>query len=326
MATIRKNRRKFQAIIRKKGFPGQSKCFTHRADAVAWASIIESEMERGEFTDRSEADRSLFKDLLEKYSKEVTPRKKGAAQELTRIRYWKRHRLGKCAVSKLRPSDFGSWRDAEIKAGKAASTVRNGLILVSHFFNHCRKEWGLPVKNPISDIWMPKLPPGRDRRYRDGEEFRLMEAAARVDAFLAKAIIVLTETGMRRGELTGMVKDRLDIKRRVHRIPDTKNSQPREVPLSPRAIETLSSLPTFIDGKVWPWSADVLTRLFSDAREIAGINDFHLHDLRHEAISRLARIYPIHELARITGHKTLNQLMRYYHPTADELAERLARA
>jgi integrase len=49
-----------------------------------------------------------------------------------------------------------------------------------------------------------------------------------------------------------------------------------------------------------------------------------LHDLRHEATSRLARIYPVHELARITGHKTLGMLMRYYHPTAEELGERLA--
>ena len=282
-------------------------------------------MERGEFTDRSEADRSLFKDLLEKYSKEVTPRKKGAAQELTRIRYWKRHRLGKCAVSKLRPSDFGSWRDAEIKAGKAASTVRNGLILVSHFFNHCRKEWGLPVKNPISDIWMPKLPPGRDRRLIDDEEARLLTAASGIDPTLPHVIRFALETAMRRGEIVLMRREHIR-KTYVH-IPDTKNTDKRDVPLSRIAREVLETIPAKqLDGQVWPWSADQVTRLFAEAVTKAGVVDLTFHDLRHEATSRLARIYPVHELARITGHKTLQMILRYYHPTADELAERLARA
>jgi integrase len=52
--------------------------------------------------------------------------------------------------------------------------------------------------------------------------------------------------------------------------------------------------------------------------------DLRLHDLRHEATSRLANVYQLHELAKVTGHKDPRMLMRYYHPKAEELAKRLS--
>lgn len=324
MATIRKHRNKFQAIVRRKGFPPQSKSFTRRADAVAWASITESEMERSEFVDRSEADRMTFKDALEKYQDSVTPRKKGAKQERVRISYWKNHRLARCALSKIRPKDFADWRDIEIRAGKAASTVNNHLILISHLFNHARKEWGIPVRNPIEDIWRPKLPKGRDRRLKDGEESLLLSEASKVHALLPSLILFAIETGMRRVEIATMKRD-LVVGNTVSLL-DTKNGDKREVPLSKTAKAILASLPKCIDGRVWPFYPDMISHMFAKTVREADIKDLRFHDLRHEATSRLARIYPIHELARITGHKTLTMLLRYYHPTGDELAERLARS
>lgn len=53
--------------------------------------------------------------------------------------------------------------------------------------------------------------------------------------------------------------------------------------------------------------------------------DFRFHDLRHEGTSRLAEIFPIHKLAKITGHKDTRMLLRYYHPRAEDMATELAR-
>ena len=53
------------------------------------------------------------------------------------------------------------------------------------------------------------------------------------------------------------------------------------------------------------------------------LTDLHFHNLRYEATLRLASIIPMHELAKITGHKEPRMLMRYF-PTRDEdLAKRL---
>ena len=47
------------------------------------------------------------------------------------------------------------------------------------------------------------------------------------------------------------------------------------------------------------------------------------HDLRHEATTRLAKLFALHELCKITGHRDSKMLLRYYHPDMAELAKRL---
>ncbi|MFM0285046.1 tyrosine-type recombinase/integrase [Paraburkholderia megapolitana] len=44
------------------------------------------------------------------------------------------------------------------------------------------------------------------------------------------------------------------------------------------------------------------------------LTDLRFHGLRHGATSRLASIFPMHELTKITGHKDPRMLMRYYYP------------
>jgi hypothetical protein len=47
----------WEVQIRKPGFPTCSRTFDSKADARAWAAIIESEMERGVFVDRTQAEK-----------------------------------------------------------------------------------------------------------------------------------------------------------------------------------------------------------------------------------------------------------------------------
>jgi integrase len=67
-------------------------------------------------------------------------------------------------------------------------------------------------------------------------------------------------------------------------------------------------------------SADAL---FRKIRARAGIDGLHFHDTRHEAITRLAKKLDVLPLARMTGHKNIQELMTYYNATASEIAERL---
>jgi integrase len=52
--------------------------------------------------------------------------------------------------------------------------------------------------------------------------------------------------------------------------------------------------------------------------------DLHFHDLRHEATSVLAERLLMHELMKVTGHKSAKVLSRYYHPRTEDLAAKLA--
>lgn len=58
-------------------------------------------------------------------------------------------------------------------------------------------------------------------------------------------------------------------------------------------------------------------------KEDATLMDFHFHDLRHVATTRLAEKLQMHELMKCTGHKTSRMMSIYYHPKAEDLAIKL---
>lgn len=79
-----------QAIIRRKGNRPQFNTFQTRNDAKQWARQIESEIDREMFPDRSESERTTMGRLIDRYLKEVTPRKKSARRETNHLNALKR--------------------------------------------------------------------------------------------------------------------------------------------------------------------------------------------------------------------------------------------
>lgn len=69
-----------------------------------------------------------------------------------------------------------------------------------------------------------------------------------------------------------------------------------------------------------PLTVQTIAEIESTDKTLA---DLHFHDLRHEAISRLAEKLQLHELMKVTGHKSSAMLARYYHPKASDLALKL---
>lgn len=63
----------WEAKIRKVGFPQLAKTFETKADAVAWAAEVETEMRRGTFVSRAEAERKTLGDLIGQYVQDVSP-------------------------------------------------------------------------------------------------------------------------------------------------------------------------------------------------------------------------------------------------------------
>ena len=74
MATFRKRGPyQWQAQVRKKGQPLQTRTFETRAEAEQWARLIEVEMDKGVFVSRAEAESTPLRELLERYLSEITP-------------------------------------------------------------------------------------------------------------------------------------------------------------------------------------------------------------------------------------------------------------
>jgi integrase len=202
MASFRKRGpHQWQAQVRKKGQPLQTKTFETRAQAEQWARAIEVEMDKGMFVSRAEAESTTLKDLLERYLAEITPLKKSAASETNRLRALMRHDLARRFVAGIRGVDIARFRDERLH-NVSSATAKRDLVLLGQLFAVARKEWGINVHNPVRDIKLPAENRPRDRRLRADEEARLLAAcrAAR-NPWLLPVVQLALETAMRQGEL-----------------------------------------------------------------------------------------------------------------------------
>jgi len=329
MATISKTKSNtYRAQVRRVGQPTLSKSFNSKQEAQEWASKIEYELNSGVYINRTEAERTTFAELIERYLSEVSPLKKGHKQEAPRLLCLKKT-LGQYRVLQIQSRHIAQYRDARLKLGKSGSTILNELSLISQVFDMAIKEWSIPLpSNPCKLIKKPKPAQGRDRRLSPDEEQRLIRASRGSRAPLLHPLIMLAlETGMRLGELLSLTWNNIDIAKRIAHLPTTKNGERRTVPLSLKAVVTLNSIPRNIASKrvFWTWAAkDGVANVWRRTCLKADIQDLHFHDLRHEATSRFfERGLNMIEVSSITGHKTLQMLKRYTHLKAEDLALRL---
>lgn len=338
MAGIWKRGPYWRAYIRRKGYPSQNRSFDTRAEAEAWARSIESEIDRGIFIDRTEAEQKTFGDLLKRYAEEVSPHKKSGDGEVLRIGKLCKAPIAAYKVAALNGKVMAEYRDGRLRE-VTGSTVNRELTLMGHVLTIARKEWGIPIEtNPVSMIRRPKENRSRNRRLRPGEEERLFAqlkvrnrdlrnrfvAGGTDNVWIEPIVAIALETAMRRSEILSLRWADVFLDQRFVKLHDSKNGEPRDVPLSTKAVATLSALPRDPSGRVFPTTAAALKKVFTRACERAGIEDLHFHDLRHEATSRIAKRMPnLMELSRVTGHKTLQMLNRYYHVSATDLAEKL---
>lgn len=82
MANIRKLGQSWQARVRRRGFPDETKSFPTKAETERWARSIEGEMDRGEFVSRTEAEQTTFGEVIRRYMKIAPPALAGHAGDV----------------------------------------------------------------------------------------------------------------------------------------------------------------------------------------------------------------------------------------------------
>ena len=321
----------WQAQVRRKGYPPQSKSFSTKAAAAQWVRSIEVEMDQGLFVSRNEADTTTVAELLNRYLQEYTPHKRGAGPEAYRIRALLRHPLANRFIGTVRGLDMARYRDERLQKVTTGS-VRRELTILSQLFEVSRKEWGIFVHNPVREIKLPAESSARNRRLQDAqdgadsEETKLFVACRRSrNPYLLPIVRLALETAMRQSELVGLHWQHIDLKRRTIFLPHTKNGDSRTVPLSTDAVAVLTALPRGIKGDVFPGvTTEAIKKAFIRATRRTDLEDLHFHDLRHEATTRLfEQGLNIMEVSSITGHRDLQMLRRYTHLRAEDLAKKL---
>lgn len=171
----------------------------------------------------------------------------------------------------------------------------------------------------------PKDGAPRDRRLR-GNEYALMLEQLTGQA---KVVFVLSvETAMRRGEILSMKWENLDLNNSylMLKAADTKTDDARYIPLSNAALDAIKGLPRGIKGDILNITIGQLRHAWKLARVAIGAPDLRMHDMRHEATSRLfEKGFGDIEAASVTGHKTLGMLKRYSHLKHEHLLDKINR-
>lgn len=205
------------------------------------------------------------------------------------------------------------------------ATVLRRLALLSHVFNVSCKEWGMgSLLNPAEAIRKPQPKNARTRRLETlsvSPDKTIVttkkEITTEIDHIIAAthssvlpAIVLLAlETAMRRSEIAELRWRFIDLDRRVAHLPDTKNGNTRDVPLSTKAVTIQSSLKEHSKqtaDKVFDMRADAITRAFDRAVKRAReryeqvipdnddmfLKDLRFHGLRHEATLDWLKFFP----------------------------------
>lgn len=352
MATIRQvPSGLWQGIIRKKGYPNQSKTFIAKRDCEIWAIDVEAKMNRGTFSDLSEAEATTLAIALEKYRDEITPKKKGKYQDTNRInKLIANTKISKKTLASFKAHDCAKYRDEMLARGLSASTITKELSVISCLYEVAIKDWGINCFNPVKLISKPKILNSRDRTLTELEEHYLIRALTdssagdRTNKVVIDLFIFALETGVRKAEPFTLDWSDVDLIKRTAILEDTKNGKKRVIPLSTKAIKTITKGDVNKDNKirrgpVFKTTYSALTQSFRRAvkrairiykkevepdMQVEGfLEDFTYHDLRHEATTRLAEKLQMHELMKVTGHSDSRMLARYYHPKAENLALKL---
>lgn len=317
MASIRKRGDRWQVQVRRQHAPNVTRSFVKRADAEAWGREMEVEADRRCLKhDPRILDRITLGELVIRYRDEVCANKKCRDVEQTILNAFLRHRIAKRPLSQVTPADFARYRDERLEK-VSPSCLNREFSPLQHMYQIAQSEWDLPIiDNPLKRVRKPQNNKPRTRRLQGNEYARLLAAAGtRRVKYLKPMIILAVETAMRRGEILSAKRGHLGEGMKTLHIPETKTGVPRTIPLSVAAREQLRHLEHALPGTpLFEVSENGFKLTWQRTVEVAGLEDLHFHDLRHEAVSRLfERGLSMPEVASISGHRDFRMLARYAH-------------
>lgn len=335
-------RTKYKAQVRLKGYPIQTATFERLTDARRWAKQIESAMLEGRHFKTSESKKRTFKELIERYEREVLPNKPKARQE-SQYKWWKEH-LGHYVLADITPALIGEYRDKLLRGLTAKGTPRTpGTVLrymaaLSHAYKIARDEWEWIDQSPIDKVRKPRASRGRVRFLSDDERVALLEECKKSsNKDLYFIVILALSTGMRKSEILNLQWDTsVDLERNRIIVQDSKNGDRRSIPLAGLALELMRKRrleSPFDTGLVFPSQKEQKPQKPIDIRSVwetairnAKIADFKFHDLRHSAASYLAMSgASLVEIAEVLGHRTLSMVRRYSHLSEEHTSNVVSR-
>jgi integrase len=253
-------------------------------------------------------------------------------------------------LEKITSRVIAQYKDEMISSGRAMATVNKHLAFIKAILRRCVRDWHWLREVP--QIQLEKLKNDSLAWITKEQEEKLLP---HLPGWLKELVIFLVDTGARLSEATGLEWKNLELDRQPRAIVkflETKNNEPRGVPLTKRCEAMLREIQKRNKGlDVVPGDGEIVLlkedpkntkhgtetkdkyrriaqpfKTWKDALKKARLSQsLRLHDLRHTFASRLvmARV-PILDVSKLLGHKSLKMTLRYAHLAPDTLGSAIA--
>ncbi|HEY8356055.1 MAG TPA: tyrosine-type recombinase/integrase, partial [Ramlibacter sp.] len=230
--------------------------------------------------------------------------------------------LGKLRCSEATSQALVAWAQ-QLGQEREPQTVQNYVSHLASVFAIAKPAWGYPLdQQAMTDaravmvkMALTARSATRDRRPTLDELDQLLEHFTRQrrqrhEAIPMAALLVFCLFSTRRIDEACRIqwKD-LDEKRsevwvRDMKHPGEKIGNDVLVTLPPEALQVVLAQPRTA-GRIFPYSSKSASTAFTRAAAFLGIEDLHMHDLRHEGVSRLFELgWTIPQAATVSGHRT----------------------
>ncbi len=276
--------------------------------------------------------------LIDRYVTELWPTHRWGRTKTADLARLKKD-LGHLDVTKLTSHHLTEYFGKRFKSGSGPVVIASQAGYLIHVLKVARTTWHLDVplqaaldaRQALTTVRMTGKAKRRDRRVTDSEiaalitHFRLKP---RGGIPLPDILQFCVATAMRISEVCRLEWRDLDetnktIMVRDRKHPTDKIGNDQLVPLlSASGYDALDIIKRQwkAGARVFPYKSRTISTLVTRAAVACKLEDFHLHDLRHEGISRLFEAgYRIEQVALVSGHRDWAMLRRYTHVRAADL-------
>jgi integrase/recombinase XerC len=212
------------------------------------------------------------------------------------------------------------------------ASVNRSLISLKRYFGWAIRNHFI-TSDPSAAVKLVGQEDAAPRHLDDQEEQALLSAVTKRGILRDRVLIVLLlHTGLRARELCRLRRDQVKLGKRSGSLEIIgKRNKYREVPLNATARKVLEEyLPTlpadsvflFPSGKTkGTLSERALGYIIKKYASVAKLHDVSPHDLRHRFGYRMAESVPLHRLAQIMGHDSLDTTRLYIQGTKQDLQQ-----
>ncbi|MDP9316263.1 MAG: tyrosine-type recombinase/integrase [Chloroflexota bacterium] len=221
------------------------------------------------------------------------------------------------------------------------ATINRHLVSLKRYFAWAA-ERGAIQRDPAKAVKLVPIVRQPPRHLTDQEENALVAAVTAYGTLRDRALLILMlHTGLRAEEVCTLQRSNITLGKRSGQLAIYgKRNKYREVPLNGTARAVLGEyLPTLPSNAKWLFASNKQETLPDGSKQptplterglgylvvkyarLAKVVDLSPHDLRHRFGYHMAQSVPLHRLAQIMGHDSLDTTMIYVQGTKQDLQQ-----